>query len=300
MYTRNEKRIGVLLFGHGSPEGPHGVAEFLENMFGSPPKEEQTSLLASKYRSIGTSPFNAIARRQRDELQKLLGKTKVYIAMKYWRPFVLDVLLQMKRDGIGRIIAIPLSPFYSLTNTEKYRQIFSAALHNSGMKAEIAFCESWNDNSLFLECVRERLQDGFALFARQESLPCVMFTAHSLPEEARGKKDPYRENLLRTASELASSLGIKEWSLSFQSAPPGKRDWLGPSLEDALQNAKERGQDRILVCPIGFIADNLEILYDIDIEARKIADRLGVEMKRTQLPNVHPLFIRCLQSLVVD
>jgi protoporphyrin/coproporphyrin ferrochelatase len=277
----------VVLMAYGSPERPEDIRPYLEDIrYGRPVSDEVVAELAERYRRIGgRSPLDEITERQRVSLERELGMP-VFVGMKHWRPRIGDAVEQALAGGADIIVGLVLAPHYSRLSVEGYRERLEAAL---GGRAELRFVERWGTHEPYLDVLAERVRgfDGH-----------VVFTAHSLPERILAEGDPYRDELLETARLIAERAGLASWSFAFQSASQTGEPWLGPDILEELGTLQARGVERVLVCPIGFVSDHLEILWDIDIEARKRAAELGLELDRIESLNDDPAFIRGLAELV--
>jgi protoporphyrin/coproporphyrin ferrochelatase len=272
---------------YGSPERPEDIRPYLEDIReGRPVSDEAVAELTERYRRIGgRSPLLEITERQRAALERELG-VPVFVGMKHWLPRIADAVEQALAGGAETIVGLVLAPHYSRLSIEGYRQRLEQALAE---RAELRFIERWGTHEPYLEALADRVR------GREEH---VVFTAHSLPERILAEGDPYRDELLETSRLLAERAGLGSWSFAFQSASPTGEPWLGPDLLDELDALHARGVEAVLVCPIGFVSDHLEILWDIDVEARERAADLGLELDRIESLNDDPAFIRGLADLV--
>jgi protoporphyrin/coproporphyrin ferrochelatase len=273
---------------YGSPERPEDIRPYLEDIReGRPVSEEAVAELTERYRRIGgRSPLGQMTERQRAALERELG-VPVFVGMKHWRPRISDALEQALATGAETIVGLVLAPHYSRLSVEGYRERLERALAE---RAELRFIERWGTHEPYLALLADRV--------RGRDDRHVVFTAHSLPERILAEGDPYRDELLETASLIAERAGLGSWSFAFQSASPTGEPWLGPDILDELDVLHARGVERVLVCPIGFVSDHLEILWDIDVEARGRAAELGLELERIESLNDDPDFIRGLADLV--
>jgi protoporphyrin/coproporphyrin ferrochelatase len=210
----------------------------------------------------------------------------VHVGMKHWRPRIADAVAAALAAGPERVVGIVLAPHYSRLSIAGYRERLEGALDG---RAELRFVESWHDHAPFLDVLSQRVRGTDAH---------VIFTAHSLPERILATGDPYKDQLLETSRLVAERAGLESWSFAFQSASPTGEPWLGPDILDELDNLPPGGVSRVLVCPVGFVSDHLEILWDLDIEARERAADLGLEFDRIESLNDDPAFIRALAELV--
>jgi protoporphyrin/coproporphyrin ferrochelatase len=277
----------VILMAYGSPPTEDDVPAYLADIReGKPVSEYAVEELKERYRRIGgRSPLDEITERQRAALEAELG-VPVYVGMKHWQPRIAEAVDAALAGGAETIVGLVLAPHYSRLSVAGYRERLEAAL--SG-RAELVFVESWHDHTPFLDVLADRVRgfDGH-----------VVFTAHSLPERILGDGDPYRDQLLETSRLVAERAGIDDWSFAFQSASTTGEPWLGPDILEELETLAANGVRRVLVCPVGFVSDHLEILWDLDVEAREKAGELGLGLDRIESLNDDPAFIRALAELV--
>jgi protoporphyrin/coproporphyrin ferrochelatase len=273
---------------YGSPERPEDIRPYLEDIReGRLVSDEAVAELTERYRRIGgRSPLGEITERQRAALQRELG-VPVFVGMKHWRPRIADAVEQALAAGAETIVGLVLAPHYSRLSVEGYRERLDRALAG---RAELRFIERWGAHEPYLDVLADRV--------RGRDDHHVVFTAHSLPERILADGDPYRDELLETSRLIAERASLGSWSFAFQSASATGEPWLGPDILDELDALHERGIERVLVCPIGFVSDHLEILWDIDVEARERAAELGLELERIESLNDDPAFIRGLADLV--
>jgi protoporphyrin/coproporphyrin ferrochelatase len=277
----------VVLMAYGSPERIEDIRPYLEDIReGRPVSDEAVEELTERYRRIGgRSPLDEVSERQRAALERELG-LPVYVGMKHWRPRIADAVEAALANDAERIVGIVLAPHYSALSIAGYRERLESALAG---RAELRFVESWYDHEPFLDVLAERVRGTDAH---------VVFTAHSLPERILAIGDPYREQLLETSRLVAERAGLERWSFAFQSASATGERWLGPDILEELDDLHGRGVRKVLVCPVGFVSDHLEILWDIDVEARERAAELGLELDRIESLNDDPAFVRALAELV--
>jgi len=272
---------------YGSPSRPEDVpAYFTDIRGGRPPNAEAVAELAERYRRIGgASLIKEITERQRTALERELS-IPVYVGMKHWTPRIAEAAERALDAGAERVVGLVLAPHFSRISIGGYRERLEEAL---GGRAELVFLESWHDHEPFVELLADRVRGSDAH---------VVFTAHSLPERILAEGDPYRDQLLETSRLVAERAGIERWSFAFQSASATGEPWLGPDIVDELNRLYGEGVPKVLVAPVGFVADHLEILWDIDVEAREKAAELGLELDRTESLNDDPIFIAALAALV--
>jgi ferrochelatase len=272
---------------YGSPEHPEDIpAYFADIRGGRPVRPEAVAELAERYRRIGgRSPLNEITEAQRAALEEATG-LPVFVGMKHWQPRIADAVEAALGVGAVRVIALVLAPHYSRMSIGGYRDRLETAL---GDRAELTFVESWHDHEPYLELLADRVRGTDAH---------VVFTAHSLPERILADGDPYRDQLLETSRLITERADVEDWSFAFQSESPTGEPWLGPDILDELEALHAGGVRKVLVAPVGFVSDHLEILWDIDIQARGKAAELGLELDRIESLNVDPAFIGALADLV--
>src|SRR5215207_4722793 len=271
---------------YGSPERIDDIRPYLEDIReGRPVSETAVEELTKRYRRIGgRSPLDEITERQRTALERKLS-IPVYVGMKHWRPRIADAVETALERGADRLLGIVLAPHYSSLSIAGYRERLEDALDGRG---ELRFVESWHDHEPFIAVLADRVRGTDAH---------VVFTAHSLPERILAMGDPYRDELLETSRLIAERAGLEHWSFAFQSASPTGEPWLGPAILEELDALHERGVRKVLVAPVGFVSDHLEILWDLDVEARGRAAELGLELDRIESLNGDPAFIRALAAL---
>jgi protoporphyrin/coproporphyrin ferrochelatase len=285
--TGGETRTAIILMAYGSPERPEDVPAYFSDIRGGRPvRQEAVDELVERYRRIGgSSPLNRITEEQRAALEKETG-LPVYVGMKHWAPWIPEAVERALADGAGRLVGLVLAPHYSRISIGGYRERLEQALDG---RAELVFVESWHDHEPFVALLADRVRGTDAH---------VVFTAHSLPERILAEGDPYRDQLLETSRLVAERAGVCEWSFAFQSESPTGEPWLGPDILVELETLHQRGVRKVLVAPVGFVCDHLEILWDLDVEARDRADELGLELARIASPNADPAFIEALATLV--
>ncbi|MDQ7843336.1 MAG: ferrochelatase [Armatimonadota bacterium] len=294
-------RQAVLLMAYGSPQTLDDVGTYFTHIRGGrTPPAEQIEELRERYRRIGgTSPLRAITARQAEALQQTLARQgmgiPVYTAMKHAPPFIADVVGVMAAEGIRDAVALALAPHYSRLSVAGYFSAAreAAAAHGIALRA----VESWHDHPGFIAALAARLRRALARCASPEEAE-VVFTAHSLPERIRTWDDPYPVQLMRTCDLVAALATLPSWRLAYQSASHTGEPWLGPDLLAVLRALAAEGRRQVVVCPVGFVADHLEVLYDIDVEAREVAASLGLRLERAPSLNAEPDFIAALADLI--
>ncbi|MGE5691106.1 MAG: ferrochelatase [Pseudomonadota bacterium] len=279
----------VVLMAYGSPERLDDVPAYYADIRGGRAiRPELLEDLVSRYRALGIdegSPLNAITEQTRARLEEALG-IPVFTGMRHWRPRIAEAADRAVAGGATRVVGLVLAPHYSRMSIGKYRALLEEAV---GGRAELVFVDRWGDEPGFVDLLADRVRDR----GRH-----VIFTAHSLPARILDEGDPYRDELLETARLVAERAGVEDWSFSFQSESPTGEPWLGPDILDHLGSLAGLGVERVLVCPVGFVADHLEIRWDIDTEAVQRARELGLDLERIEMPNAEPAFVAVLATIV--
>jgi ferrochelatase len=272
---------------YGSPTKIEDIPAYLADIReGKPVSEGAVQDLVARYRGIGgRSPLDEVTEAQRLALEAVLG-LPVYVGMKHWRPRIAEAVETALDAGADRIVGLVLAPHYSRLSIAGYRSRVEEALEG---RAELVFVDSWHDHPPFVDVLAARVRGTDAQ---------VVFTAHSLPERILREGDPYRDQLLETSRLVADAAGLSTWSFAFQSASHTGEPWLGPDILDELGRLHADGVRKVLVCPVGFVSDHLEILWDIDVEARERAAELGLELDRIESLNDDPAFVEALAKLV--
>jgi ferrochelatase len=279
----------VILMAYGSPERLADVPAYYADIRGGRPiAPAHLESLVERYRALGiedSNPLNAITEATRAALEDELG-LPVYTGMKHWTPHIAEAAEAALAGGAQRLVGLVLAPHYSRLSIAGYRQQLEDSVAG---RAEIAFVDSWHDDAGFVAILADRVRDTDAH---------VVFTAHSLPARILDEGDPYRDQLLETSRLVADSAGVEDWTFSFQSESPTGEPWLGPDILDHLTDLSARGVESVLVCPVGFVSDHLEIRWDIDTEAQDRARELGLRLDRIEMPNDEPRFIDVLADIV--
>jgi ferrochelatase len=283
-------KTAVVLMAYGSPTRIEDVPAYYADIRGGRPiKLEHLEHLVARYRRLGiedSNPLNEITEATRAALEAELG-LPVFTGMRHWTPRIAEAVEHALAGDATEIVGLVLAPHYSSLSIEKYRAQLVEAIAG---RADLRFVERWGDEPGFIALLAGRL-----VFQRHKH---VVFTAHSLPARIVDEGDPYRDELLETSRLVAETAGAPDWSFSFQSESPTGEPWLGPDILDHLDELAARGVDDIVLCPIGFVADHLEIRWDLDIEAAEKAQLLGLRLSRIALPNADPAFVRMLAGLV--
>ena len=303
-------RDAVLLMAYGGPRSLDEVeAYYTDIRRGSPPSPELLEDLLRRYRAIGgASPLSGIVELQRSALEAELanrggaGAVRVYAGMRHIAPRIATVVEGLARDGIERFVAIALAPQRS-SNGAGYRRAVEAGLAAvagqdgpGGATPSATFVESWHDEPGFIEALARATREALDRFEAPERVR-LLFTAHSLPVRVVAEGDRYPDEIAATARLVAEQLGIADFEQCFQSAGRTGEEWLGPDLRDELRRLAAEGVCDVVVSPVGFVAEHLEVLYDIDIEAQAVAREVGIHLERPRSMNDDPTFISAVADV---
>jgi len=296
----------VLLIAFGGPERMEDVRPFLANVLrGRPVPPERVEEVVGHYEAIGgRSPLNELTMREARELESLLSREgpalPVYVGMRNWHPFLHETLDKMTECGASRAVGFILAAQQNDASWERYKRDVAAAREVAGAKApEVDFVPGWHAHPLFIEAVAERTAQALAQVPpeRRQTTP-VVFTAHSIPV-AMASQAPYVSQLEEEARLVAGLLGLERYDIAYQSRSGSPREpWLGPDILDFIRTAATRGVSDLAVVPIGFLCDHVEVLYDLDIEARAVARDVGVNLVRARTVGGHPSFIRLMAEVI--
>jgi ferrochelatase len=295
------KKTAVLLLAHGSPDSPADVPEFMKHITGGRPVPDAVlEEVKHRYGLIGKSPLTEITQAQAEGLRQKLGMP-VYLGMRNWRPFIADAVREMMGSGVEQVLALCLAPQNSSTSTGLYRKALMAEL-----KPEVAvnFVEAWHDHPLLVQAFAERLEPVWRRASGElQSAAPVIFTAHSVPTRTIQAGDPYEQQAKETAQLVAGKLsGLTEelWRFAFQSQGMSGGPWLGPTVESAILEFKKQGHKGVVIAPVGFVCDHVEVLYDVDVAFRQFAAEQGMQLWRPESLNASPTFIAALASLAAS
>jgi ferrochelatase len=290
----------VLLMAYGTPSSPAELEDYYTHVRGG--RRPPATLLAElrgRYEAIGgRSPLLDITRAQAAGLRAALaaaghGDVQVALGMKHSRPFVEDTVRELAAAGVKRIVGLVLAPHYSRMSIGEYGARAQAAVADAGGTVTFELVRSWATAPGYVRFLAAAVQDALAKLG---GAPEVVFTAHSLPTRVLEMGDPYVDELRATAEAVALELGLSRWRIGWQSAGRTADPWIGPDVLEILPELRRSGG--VVICPAGFVADHLEVLYDLDVEARTAAAALGLPFARTASPNADPGFIAALASVV--
>jgi len=290
---------GVLVMAYGTAAGPDDIERYYTDIRGGrAPSPELLEELRERYAAIGDRfPLTEITERQAAGLERELGEGfRAYVGMKHSPPFVPDTVERMEADGVERAVGIVMAPHYSRMSIGGYVE----RVLQADASIEVDVIESWHTHPAYLEVLAGRVRRAFETLTPEDREGALtVFTAHSLPARIVDEGDPYPDQLRETADAIAERLGLDAYRTGWQSAGRTPEPWLGPPLEDLIAQAA-KDYAAIVVVPCGFVSDHLEILYDLDIEAREAAARAGIAFARTESLNAEPDFVAALASVVRD
>jgi ferrochelatase len=291
---------GVLLLAHGAPDKLDDIPEFLHKVrHGRPLPPPVVEEIKNRYALIGGgSPLLKHTRQQAEALSSRLCRP-VYIGMRNWRPFIAEAVTDVLRDGIEHLVAVCLAPQNSRTSVGLYRSHLEKAIKGAEKAPTVTFVDSWHDNRSLIQAFTERLKAAMdaARETAQADVP-VILTAHSVPERTIAGGDPYDEQVRVTATRVASEAGCQRWFSAYQSQGMTDEPWIGPTVESIIDKLAEEGHRHVLVAPIGFVCDHVEILYDVDVLFRQYAEKKGLRLWRTESLNDSSLLTEALASIV--
>jgi len=296
----------VLLIAFGGPERPEDVRPFLRRVAaGRPIPAERLEEVAHHYEAIGgRSPLNELTRRQAERLAAALAGAgdarPVHVGMRNWPPLLVDALGEMRARGHRRALGIILSTFQCEASWDRYQADVAAARAELGPGApEVCYAPPWSDHPCFLAAAADRAAEALGRVpAERRSAAPLLFTAHSVPA-AMAAASPYAGQLEAAARAVAGRLGHGRWSVAYQSRSGSPRDpWLEPDIVDVVRALAREGARDVVVSPIGFVCDHVEVLYDLDVEARRAAQAADVAFHRAAALNDHPSFVAMLADLV--
>jgi ferrochelatase len=273
---------------YGSPADEADIERYYTHLRGGrQPSPEALADLTERYRAAGGSPLTAITRAQAAALSERLG-LPTFVGMKHAAPFIADGAAEARAAGIERLIGLPLAPHFADMSLGSYERALASA-----WDGELHFVRGFHDHPAFIQAVVNLLTESLA----QGSFDRLFFTAHSLPARIVSEGDAYPDRLLESCRLVEAEIVLPPWEFAFQSASTTGEPWLGPDVLVAIEQSTARN---VLVCPIGFVADHLEILYDLDIEAQQFARNRDIRLRRTASFNTRPDFIEALAAVVRD
>lgn len=302
-----KKQIGLLVMAYGTPRSLDEVEAYYTHIRrGHKPSEEALLDLIRRYEAIGgVSPLAKITEEQAKALENELNERnldvefKMYLGLKHIDPFIEDAVETMQDDGIKEAVSIVLAPHYSTFSVKSYNGRAQKKAEEIG-GPKIYTIDDWYKQEKFIQYWTNALKETLEKIDDIEN-SVVIFSAHSLPERILQMDDPYPKQLQETADFIAKKAGIKNYAIGWQSQGNTPEPWLGPDVQDLTRELyNEKGYTSFIYCPVGFVSDHLEVLYDNDVECKAVTDELGVRYLRPKMPNTNSLFIEALADAVIE
>ena len=293
----------IILMAYGSPNSLDEVADYLAQVRGGRGSSlDEVEHLKNRYQRVGgRTPLLQITKAQSEALEKKLVAeglpTRVSYGMKHWHPFIEDVVEKIDLDNPPALVGVALAPHYSKLSIGGYEDSVRRGLAKKDSNRRFIMVKSWHLQPSLIKALSSRVSNKLREMGDSRETALV-FTAHSLPIRAVSEDDPYKLQLLQTSKLVAEEAEVSEWHFALQSASGPSGTWLGPSLKEKISELSRNGTKQILVCPVGFVSDHLEILYDLDVEAKEFADSQGILLDRTQSLNDDPGLIEALAATV--
>lgn len=304
------KTIGVLLMAYGGPNNLAEVEPYLADIRnGRPTSHELLEEITDRYRQIGgSSPILELTNAQAAGVERALNdaaaadagvRYKTYVGMRHWHPYIGAVVPEMLADGVERIVAVVMAPHFSRMSVGAYMGKLDKALQENNADIPVTKVESWKDEPTFINAVAARITEALEMFPDdiRADVP-VLFTAHSLPARILESNDPYPDELQTSVALVVEQIQPKHWRWAFQSQGASAEPWLGPTVEDTLEQLKHEGFENVLLVPIGFVCDHVEVLFDVDIEHRHQAAVLGIRLERPRMLNDDPGLVEAVANAV--
>ncbi|MGI8644472.1 MAG: ferrochelatase [Thermomicrobiales bacterium] len=293
----------VLMMAYGGPDKIEDVPDYLRDVRSyRPTSDELIHEIAERYERIGgRSPILELTQAQAAALEAKLNddpvgpRWNVHVGMRHWHPFIKDVLAELEGETIAKVVGLVMAPHYSRMSIGAYYKRVEAA----GSPIQVVPIERWHLLPGYLDALADRVGDALQKFPAEvrKDVP-VIFSAHSLPEKIQEWDDPYPRELQETVAAVAERISPQPYTFAYQSAAMTPDPWLGPDVAETVERYAAEGKQHILVAPVGFVTEHVEILYDIDVDFMQQAEKLGVRLERIEMLNDHPLMIAALADLV--
>ncbi len=288
------------MLAHGAPDRLGDIPEFLMNVRGGRPLPARAvEEIINRYALIGGgSPLLEITTRQGEALAKVLDRP-VSIGMRNWKPYIEEAVRGLSKLQVPRVVALCLAPQNSRTSIGLYKTYLSKAVEKVAPALNVDFVESWYDHPGLIAAFREKAAAALArIEAEAGAAVPVVFTAHSVPQKTIDEGDSYERQVKETARLVAESMGLTDYEVAFQSQGMTPDPWIGPTVESRIDAIAARGCGHVLLVPVGFVSDHVEVLYDIDLVFREYGMKKGVSVSRSESLNDSPLLTQALASIV--
>ena len=289
---------------YGGPGSLEDVEPYLMDIRGGRPLSRKLlDEIKQRYRTIGgKSPLLQLTKDQARALEKELSlqgvPNRTFVGMRHWRPRIREAVDEIRAAGLSHVVALCMAPQYSEMSIGAYFKRYREALHELGLNWKTMYVESWHNDPLLLQAFALKAREALSQFPPSVRQVSLLFTAHSLPERILQNNDPYDHQVKETAAGVAQLLDRSRWCFAYQSQGHNTEKWLGPRVEEILERLASEGVRNVLVVPIGFVSDHVEVLYDVDIHFREHAASLGMRLERSGSLNDHPVFIRAAATTI--
>ncbi len=301
----SKDRIAILLMAYGGPGSLDEVEAYVMDIRGGRPTPPELIVeVENRYRKIGgKSPILEISRTQamalNAELERQGIHSRTFVGMRHWYPYIREAVRAIGIAGLSRVVALCLTPQYSEMSVGAYFHQYRLALEDSNLDLQTTYIKSWHNHPDLLRAFASKTEEALLRFpkSQRKDLP-IVFTAHSLPERVLVNHDPYDDQVKETAAGVAQLLNNPRWTFAYQSQGFSQEKWLGPRVEEVLSELAAEGNENVLLAPIGFVCDHVEILHDVDISFQEYAASRGMRLERPKSLNDNPLFIRALTKTI--
>jgi len=291
------EQIAVLVMAYGGPGNLDEVEPYLMDVRGGRPTSPQlVEEVRARYARIGgRSPIRELTRAQAGGIGRALGERfAVFVGMRHWHPYIQDAVKDIGAAGFRRVVGVAMAPHYSNMSVGAYEK---KLLQAADGRLDVTLVRTWWKQPQFLEATATRITQALQRFSKPSEVQ-VVFTAHSLPEKILASADPYPDELNASAAEVAKRARLATWRFAYQSAGATTEPWLGPDAEEVITELARARHTSVLLVPIGFVCDHVEILYDIDVEYQSLAKRLGIQLERTASLNDDPGLVAAVADVV--
>ncbi len=302
------KSVGVVVMAYGGPNSLDEVPPFLDDIRrGRPTPQELIDEITERYQQIGgRSPILELTTAQAQSIESVLNDVgdgndyRCYVGMRHWHPYIEEVMPEVLAGGHDLIVGAVMAPHFSRMSVGAYMGKLDKALKDQSADIPVAQVRTWKAEPEFVDAVSGKIRDAMELYYpdRQLNDVVVLFTAHSLPARVLESGDPYREEILESVDLVATHMGLTNYRFAFQSQGATADPWLGPTVEETLEQLASAGVSELLFVPIGFVCDHVEVLFDVDIEHRAQAEQLGIRLERTEMLNDDPGLAKAVANAV--